>query len=205
MSDNRNGSTGLTSTENRDALVLAQRWAQAHRPELDDEARIPGINPWGETQHLEHLTWAQIQIARTRLRIASRDLQPVLTYLERRLDVAEGRGLVYRVIELSVMQALALDVQGDADRAGESLQRALTLAEPEGYVRVFIDKGGPMLRLLQQAAARGIAVDYVAGLLAALYAGGQGSRGAETSLPPAPMPPPLMITQCQGFPVFLRP
>ncbi len=176
--------------ENRDALVLAQRWAQAHRPELDDEARIPGINPWGETQHLEHLTWAQIQIARTRLRIASRDLQPVLTYLERRLDVAEGRGLGYRVIELSVMQALALDVQGDADRAGESLRRALTLAEPEGYVRVFIDKGEPMLRLLQQTAARGIAVDYVAELLAASGFGEHGDRGVRgKSDPSAPWPP----------------
>jgi LuxR family maltose regulon positive regulatory protein len=181
--------------ENRDGLVLAQRWAQAHRPELDDEAsiidaRIPGINPWGETQHLEHLTWTQIQIAQTRLRIASRDLQPVLTYLERRLDVAEGRSLAYRVIELSVMQALALDVQGDAHRAGESLRRALTLAEPEGYVRVFIDKGEPMLRLLQQAAARGIAVDYVAELLAASGFGERRDKGVRGKTGPSAAWPP---------------
>ena len=66
------------------------------------------------------------------------------------------------------MQALALDVQGDTDRAVESLRQALLLAEPEGYGRVFIDQGEPMLRLLQQAATRGIATDYVDTLISAL-------------------------------------
>jgi len=75
------------------------------------------------------------------------------------------------VTDLGVMQALALDVQGDADRASESLQRALTLAEAEGYARVFIDKGPPMAKILQQVAARGIAVDYVSKLTDAFLAG----------------------------------
>jgi LuxR family maltose regulon positive regulatory protein len=48
------------------------------------------------------------------------------------------------------------------------LERALSLAEPEGYVRVFIGEGAPMGELLRQSAARGIAVDYVHKLLAAL-------------------------------------
>ena len=46
------------------------------------------------------------------------------------------------------------------------LERALTLAEPEGYVRVFVDEGPPMAALMQAAAKRGIASGYVQRLLA---------------------------------------
>jgi LuxR family maltose regulon positive regulatory protein len=49
-----------------------------------------------------------------------------------------------------------------------ALERALSLAEPEGYVRIFIDEGAPIGRLLRQAKARGVAVDYVGKLLTAL-------------------------------------
>jgi LuxR family maltose regulon positive regulatory protein len=47
------------------------------------------------------------------------------------------------------------------------LERALTLAEPEGLMRIFLDEGPPMARLLHQAAARGVVPEYVARLLAA--------------------------------------
>ena len=48
------------------------------------------------------------------------------------------------------------------------LQRALTLAEPEGYVRIFVDEGPPMASLLRAAAKQGIAPSYVRRLLAAV-------------------------------------
>jgi LuxR family maltose regulon positive regulatory protein len=48
------------------------------------------------------------------------------------------------------------------------LERALTLAEPEGYVRIFVDEGPPLARLLHEAASRGIAPGYTRRLLAAL-------------------------------------
>ena len=49
----------------------------------------------------------------------------------------------------------------------ERLSRALSLAEPEGYIRLFVDEGEPMVALLRQAYAGGIAPDYVATLLSA--------------------------------------
>jgi LuxR family maltose regulon positive regulatory protein len=49
-----------------------------------------------------------------------------------------------------------------------ALERALSLAEPEGYVRTFVDEGEPMARLLRRALAQGLAPSYVASLLAAL-------------------------------------
>jgi LuxR family maltose regulon positive regulatory protein len=49
----------------------------------------------------------------------------------------------------------------------EWLSRALSRAEPEGYIRLFVDEGEPMVALLRQAYARGIAHDYVTTLLSA--------------------------------------
>jgi LuxR family transcriptional regulator, maltose regulon positive regulatory protein len=48
-----------------------------------------------------------------------------------------------------------------------SLEHALRLAEPEGYVRLFADLGSPMTRLLQEARSRDVMPDYVARLLTA--------------------------------------
>jgi LuxR family maltose regulon positive regulatory protein len=87
--------------------------------------------------------------------------------LERLLRAAEEGGRTGRVLEILVLQALAHQARGDIPVALAALQRALTLAEPEGYVRVFVDEGPPMASLLRAAAKHGIARDYVRRLLAA--------------------------------------
>jgi LuxR family maltose regulon positive regulatory protein len=71
------------------------------------------------------------------------------------------------VIEVLVLQALAHQANGDLTAALVPLARALALAEPEGYVRLFVDEGAPMAALLGTAAQRGLAPDYVRRLLAA--------------------------------------
>ena len=53
-----------------------------------------------------------------------------------------------------MLQALVHQARGDIPAALASLQRALTLAEPEGYVRPFVDEGPPMASLLRAAAKR---------------------------------------------------
>ena len=72
------------------------------------------------------------------------------------------------VIEIGVLQALAHQAQGNLAPALIALERALRLAEPEGYVRIFVDEGPAMARLLSVAAAQGMMTDYIAKLLAAL-------------------------------------
>jgi LuxR family maltose regulon positive regulatory protein len=59
------------------------------------------------------------------------------------------------VLEILVLQALAHQMQGDIPAALEPLSRALSLAEPEGYVRMFVDEGPPMARLLEVGVKRG--------------------------------------------------
>ena len=70
------------------------------------------------------------------------------------------------MIEILVLQALAHKVQGNIPLALMPLKQALTLAEPEGYVRVFVDEGIPMAELLRAAAIQGIMPDYTGKLLA---------------------------------------
>ena len=66
-----------------------------------------------------------------------------------------------------MLRALAHQALGDIPAALGRLDRALTLAEPEGYVRVFADEGPPMAALLRAAAKQGPRQDYVRRLLAA--------------------------------------
>ena len=75
---------------------------------------------------------------------------------ERLLHAAEEGGRMGSVIEILVLQALALQAQDDLPHALASLARALALAEPENYVRIFVDQGVPMEALLQAAAKQGM-------------------------------------------------
>jgi LuxR family transcriptional regulator, maltose regulon positive regulatory protein len=87
---------------------------------------------------------------------------------------AEAEGRTGSVIELLVLQALALCALGDTTRSLDSLTWALSLAEPEGYVRTFVDEGEPMAKLLSEVrpcvarghgAAASISPKYVGKLL----------------------------------------
>ncbi len=69
------------------------------------------------------------------------------------------------LLEILNLQALAFQAQQNSTEAVAVLSRALTLAQPKGYKRIFLDEGPVMWQLLKQVAARGIAPDYVAELL----------------------------------------
>jgi LuxR family maltose regulon positive regulatory protein len=127
---------------------------------------------------LEHITLARLCIARDRP-------DEALEVLESLLQTAENAGWIGYVIEILALQALALQRQGDTLRAITVLERALSLAEPEGYVRILIDEGVSMGELLRQAAARGIAVGYVGKLLAAWEEETKDERRMTKPLPPS--------------------
>ena len=69
------------------------------------------------------------------------------------------------MIEILVLQALAYQAQDDIKTAVASLVKALKLAEPEGYMRVFIEGGKPMAHLLSAVNAQGVMPDYTGKLL----------------------------------------
>jgi len=70
-------------------------------------------------------------------------------------------------LKVMVLQAVAHYAHGEKEVAAQLLGDALALAEPGGFIRIFVDEGIPMAQLLYKAAARGIMPDYVRRLLAA--------------------------------------
>jgi len=102
-----------------------------------------------------------------RLYVARGQPEATMGLLERLLRVAEAEQRLGRVIATLILRALSLQAQGDMDQALAELERALSLAKPEGYVRVFAEQGPAMADLLRHAASRGIAPAYASRLLAA--------------------------------------
>jgi LuxR family maltose regulon positive regulatory protein len=136
---------------------------------------VAGASRWAETHGLaetDRLTYEREawHISLARVCLAQGRYPDALSWLQRLAGAAEAAGRTGRLIEILVLQALALYAQSQAHAALDVLQRALALAAPEGYVRLFVDEGAPMAELLRLAAARGLTPNYVARLLDALTA-----------------------------------
>ena len=114
-----------------------------------------------------YLALARVRIAQARDDPATPFLQDVLRLLDRLLQDAEAKARIASVLEILVLRALTLEAQGNRASALSTLERALVLAEPEGYIRLFVDEGPPMRTLLRQAQARSRVPGYVATLLSA--------------------------------------
>ena len=89
---------------------------------------------------------------------------PLLTRLLEAAITMERHGDEIRYLALMAMAQQAL---GNTQAALDSLGQALTLAEPQGYVRLFVDQGPPMAELLQFAISQNVAPDYASKLLTA--------------------------------------
>jgi LuxR family maltose regulon positive regulatory protein len=146
----------------------ALAWAQERDLSIDDDLSY--------LREFEHATLARVLIARYINERDEHHIQDAVRLLERLLQAAEDGGRRGSMLEILVLQALAHQAQGDIPSALVSLERALKLAEPEGYVRVFIEEGQPMANLLSVAAARGILPDYTGKLLAFFEAEAQKSK-----------------------------
>jgi LuxR family maltose regulon positive regulatory protein len=115
----------------------------------------------------EYLTLARVRIEQGREESANTLLQDVLHLLDRLQASAEAKARLSSVLEILVVRALALAAQGDYTAALATLEQALVLAKPEGYIRLFVDEGEPMLALLHRAQAHRAVLSYVSTLLAA--------------------------------------
>jgi LuxR family maltose regulon positive regulatory protein len=103
-----------------------------------------------------------------RLLLAHGDHDSALALSERLLQKAEATNRMGRVIEILILQALAFQGKKEVSQALAVLDRAVSLAQPEGYVRAFLDEGEPMAKLLYQAKSHRIGTGYTAELLSAM-------------------------------------
>jgi LuxR family maltose regulon positive regulatory protein len=140
-------------------LAEALGWAREWELSVDDDLSY--------LREFEHITLARVLIARYKSDRVDGSIREAVELLERLLQAAEEGGRTGSVIEILVLQALARHAQGNIPHALDPLEHALTLAEPEGYVRLFLDEGPPMARLLYETVTRGIAPGYARRLLAA--------------------------------------
>jgi LuxR family maltose regulon positive regulatory protein len=159
----------------------ALAWVQAQGLSVEDDLSY--------LREFEHITLARVLLGQHASGRSDRALQEAIGLLDRLLQAAEGGERAGIVIEISTLQALAHGAQGDVPAALVSLERALALAEPEGYVRVFVDEGQPMARLLRDAVARGIRPAYAGALLLAY---GTEPQGSATPLATSPALEPLV-------------
>jgi LuxR family maltose regulon positive regulatory protein len=72
-----------------------------------------------------------------------------------------------QIIEIAVLQALALEKRGRADEALDALKDAVALAEPGGWIRPFVEAGQTMADLLMRLRQQNVSVDYIERILAA--------------------------------------
>jgi LuxR family maltose regulon positive regulatory protein len=162
--------------------LRARVWvAQGRLADAFGWARERGLSAGDELSYLrefEHVTLARALLAGCGMERARHSLDEVTAFLDRLLHAAEVGDRTGSVLEILVLQALAHRMRGDVAAALPPLERALTLAEPEGYVRMFVDEGARMAGLLRAAMKHGIAPSYARRLLTAF--GDAGDRSPAT-------------------------
>lgn len=144
----------------QDKLDAAAMWAQ--------EAGLPAADERSYMREYEQITLARLRIAQYRSQGDASCITEAVELLTRLLSAAEKDGRMGNVIEILMLLALAHEAQNDLSAALEPLTRTLALAEPEGYIRLFMDEGPAMVRLLTAVKAQGMMPDYIALLLTAL-------------------------------------
>jgi len=139
----------------QDRLDEAVQWANRR-----------GLDPNQEPTYVDALEY----VALARIIFAQERYGDAIRLLERLLEPAEAGAHTTRVIQILILQAMIHQAEGDSAKAMIPLERALTLAEPGGFIRIFVDEGPPMAQLLYEALNHEIMPAYVRRLLAAFPA-----------------------------------
>ncbi|MCI3927686.1 LuxR C-terminal-related transcriptional regulator [Paenibacillus sp. TRM 82003] len=130
-----------------------------------------------------------LPVMQARILLGRGDAHSALRMLEAERRALEARGWENERLRVMTLEAVALYACGEATEARRRLRDALSMAEPNGFVRLFLDEGAPMARLLAETAgaARHSRSDYVRALLAAA------AEGADV---PSPPPDPPQAASC---------
>ena len=127
-----------------------------------------------------------------RVLLARHEPDQALRLLQRLSSAADGQGRTASKIEVRILQAVAFAAAGDRASALTSLVEALTLAQPEKPVRVFVDEGPPISQLVgsliaagrhaRPAGAETIAADYLGLLIRAAHGAATGNQDRPSAI-----------------------
>jgi LuxR family maltose regulon positive regulatory protein len=157
---------------------LAEAWSWARDRGLSSRDDLTYL------REFEHATLARLLLAQGRLAGSEDILAEARELLERLRAAAEAGGRAQRHLEVVVLAALTEHATGREADALTLLEQALELAEPESYVRVFLDEGAPMARLLDLARRRGVAPRMLPRLLTATMEPSVRAGGAQRLIEP---------------------
>ncbi|MDM8532183.1 LuxR C-terminal-related transcriptional regulator [Anaerolineales bacterium HSG25] len=143
-------------------LEATRHWASSRNIRADQPDQPDGA---AQVQHqaVEYLLLVRLILAEQN-QTALPQAQTLLDLLH---DLADRTGRLGWLIEVLILRALTLAERGRSNEALTALNRALSLAEPEGYVRLFVDEGAPLAQLLRRIDSRERTAPYAATLLTA--------------------------------------
>jgi LuxR family maltose regulon positive regulatory protein len=161
----------------QDKLEKALNWARERRLSIEEEPSY--------LREFEQITFARILLSQYQSDHLISLLHDAMELLERLLKAAEEGGRMGSVIEILILQALVHQLHVDIPTALSALGRALKLAEPESYMRIFLAEGASMAELIREIDARGILPNYTRKLLSAFEVEDQ---GLDVETPPSADP-----------------
>jgi LuxR family maltose regulon positive regulatory protein len=126
---------------------------------LVQESGVSGDAPLNFQREQDHITLSRVQLAQGKYAEAS-------SLLKRLSGAAQSGGRFGRLIEILNLWAVAFYLQRKISEALRVIEHSLELAEPESYIRIFIDLQEPMAQLLELAVKNGIHPEYARQLLA---------------------------------------
>jgi LuxR family maltose regulon positive regulatory protein len=176
------------------AAMRARVWiAHGNLSQAADWARERGVSATDEARYLsefDHLTLVRLLIAQHRAHPEPGALDPALHLLDRLREAAERSGRNGSLVEIRLLEALTHDARGHRSQALHSLGEAWAKApEPEGYVRLFLDEGTPMVDLLRDVGHQGLAGAQAQRLLSSSEARDGEAAGAQQRLVPSSAEP----------------
>ncbi|MBW2367169.1 MAG: hypothetical protein JRH15_04720 [Deltaproteobacteria bacterium] len=166
-------------------LSAATTLAEKYNGDLLSQSGPLGIDITGQEHFQLQVQLARLLIFQRRkpsMGVGTPELQPLFKFLGHRLDKIQPRGLTRRLIQIYILKALAKQACREKTAAVSELEKALDLAEPGGFIRLFLDEGPPMLTLLKRAGSQGIQLDYIGRLLKQF--GGVGEKIEKKNAPP---------------------
>ena len=133
----------------------------------------------------------ELPLSQARVLLAQGNSSAALAVLELFRQKVEDHGWADERLRAMVLQAVTFHLKGEKAPVAQVLVEALALAEPGGFIRLFVDEGAPMAHLLSEASAHGIMPDYVGKLLAVFKAEEQKSKDKSYQPTAIPLSEPL--------------
>jgi LuxR family maltose regulon positive regulatory protein len=178
------------------AIADAAFWkARLHLMRNELRAAASELERASDVDDVPRSTQDAERVSLARLLVAREDHDEALQLLDRLREAAEAADRRGKVVEILTLQALALRAREEKSRALDVVGRALALAEPEGYIRIFVEVGPPMAELLSEVleaqqrgrldSSRRVPAHYLRKLLAALERDAADTARPATDLPEA--------------------